>query len=205
MNRVREFVFETASTEDRVEYLSVHLLKAASVGRTIARLCIQMGVTPMLTATMCDILKKSIFKNFEGIDTTNNLMAPAVETGVNSGLLDIAKHVMDGTVFEEDALVDIVNAKFDTGELDVTDAAVNKIPDGRLQECVNMHRTGNWGPFMSEEDIKGNNTNAAKTTGTIFSIHRIHEERQDDDIDNKLYIITEADRSKTTVMLPEEY
>ena len=58
------------------------------------------------------------------------------------------------------------------------------------------HRQGDWGD-LDEDDIKANR--AALHYGTrLLSAYEISADR-------KLWIITEADRSSTTLLLPEEY
>lgn len=51
--------------------------------------------------------------------------------------------------------------------------------------------------YFSEEDAQANNV-ALGTGGRLFSSYR-------DSDGTKIWIITEADRSVTTILLPEEY
>jgi hypothetical protein len=63
-------------------------------------------------------------------------------------------------------------------------------------EFTERHRQGDWGD-LDQEDINANNQ-ALLTGARLLSAYRI-------DADTKLWIITEADRKATTLLLPEEY
>ena len=64
---------------------------------------------------------------------------------------------------------------------------------------LNRHATGDWGD-LDPEDAKLND--AALTSGEdrIFSVYK-----RDGIPDGKIWIITERDRSATTVLFPSEY
>lgn len=57
------------------------------------------------------------------------------------------------------------------------------------------HFSGDWGDV--ESDDADANEAALEHDGRIFSVYKVDG--------TKIWIITEADRSRTTVMLPEEY
>jgi hypothetical protein len=61
---------------------------------------------------------------------------------------------------------------------------------------IARHVTGDWGDL--EGDDKQPNDAALKDGGRIFSAYRLVD-------DKKLWIITEADRSSTTILLPSAY
>ncbi len=61
--------------------------------------------------------------------------------------------------------------------------------------CLARHQNGDWGD-LDEEDKETNNK-ALKLEGRILSAYTVH--------DTKIWIITEWDRSVTTILLPEEY
>lgn len=60
---------------------------------------------------------------------------------------------------------------------------------------LGRHVRGDWGD-LSEED-KALNDEAVKNGGRIFSSYNFGNE--------KIWIITEADRSATTILFPDEY
>jgi hypothetical protein len=61
---------------------------------------------------------------------------------------------------------------------------------------LQRHLDGEWGD-ISEEDREANNS-ALENGGRLLSAYRIGN-------GVKLWVITEADRSVTTVLLPDEY
>lgn len=63
-------------------------------------------------------------------------------------------------------------------------------------EQLRRHHRGDWGD-LDAEDIATNNA-ALKNGGRLFSAYQITASV-------KLWIITEADRSVTTLLLPEDY
>ena len=62
---------------------------------------------------------------------------------------------------------------------------------------MRRHHCGDWGDGLCEEDKQANETSL--TDGTrLLSCYHVGNAR-------RIYIITEADRSLTTTLLPEEY
>lgn len=61
---------------------------------------------------------------------------------------------------------------------------------------LQRHATGDWGTMDAED--KAANDQALKSGGRIFSAYVLST-------GVKLWVITEADRSATTFLLPEEY
>ena len=72
----------------------------------------------------------------------------------------------------------------------------NEIGVLELQICMHRHQNGDWGGIC-EEDKKVNNE-ALKYGDRLVSAYKSHK-------GVKFWIITEADRSVTTVLLPSEY
>ena len=64
-------------------------------------------------------------------------------------------------------------------------------------EYLARHHVGDWGDALCEEDKQANN-DALKHGSRIFSSYNLND-------DQKLWIITESDRSSTCVLLPSEY
>jgi hypothetical protein len=93
-----------------------------------------------------------------------------------------------------------MGSKFNAGRLCVTMGINNRVADDvRFAEFVTLslskHFRGDWGD-LSEED-KVENEQALINDGRLFSAHV-------SDL-AKIWIITEADRSATTVLFPHEY
>jgi hypothetical protein len=74
-----------------------------------------------------------------------------------------------------------------------------------LGECFGRYTNEDWGD-MCEEDIKTNN-DALKFGERIFASYNLPDDLklETNDSDNKIWIITEWDRSVTTVLFPSEY
>jgi hypothetical protein len=88
-----------------------------------------------------------------------------------------------------------MTSKFSPGRMVITRAAQEEIPELTVHQALRRHLQGDWGD-LSEED-KQSNEEALKDGGRLFSSYVVNE--------LKFWIITEADRSATTVMLPSDY
>ena len=86
--------------------------------------------------------------------------------------------------------------KFSLGHLVATPNALNHIPDNEIMASLARHVSGDWGT-LDPEDVQSNER-ALRGGGRLFSAYRSSQ-------DIKFWIITEADRSATTVLLPEDY
>jgi hypothetical protein len=85
---------------------------------------------------------------------------------------------------------------FSLGAVVITPAALEKLDAAGVQMALERHHNGDWGD-VCEHDRRENEI--ALTEGArLFSVYR-------DRSSTKFYIITEADRSVTTVLLPEDY
>lgn len=93
----------------------------------------------------------------------------------------------------------ISGAKFNLGGLMITPGAAEAIEaDGQYPlEFVVRHVTGDWGE-LDDEDKETNET-ALQYGYRLLSAYRTKESQ------TKIWIITESDRSVTTILLPEEY
>jgi hypothetical protein len=91
-----------------------------------------------------------------------------------------------------------LNSLFPLGGLFATPGAIIAANDAddNLIIYVNRHAAGDWGD-LSHEDMLANA--AALSAGTrLLSVYHLKDER-------KVWVITEAGRSATTILLPEEY
>lgn len=84
---------------------------------------------------------------------------------------------------------------FRTGLFVATPGAIEAFTQDEFAACLNRHRAGDWGD-ISEDDRKENEY-SVKHGFRILSAYNVRGKR--------LWIITEADRSTTTALLPEEY
>lgn len=88
------------------------------------------------------------------------------------------------------------NPKFPLGRLVATPDALEQLTQHDILTALGRHASGDWGD-CSEEDRQENDFSLAKGF-RILSVY--HSQRG-----KKFWIITEADRSATTVLLPENY
>ena len=87
--------------------------------------------------------------------------------------------------------------RFPLGRIVVTPGAAKALSDSNLQALVLLrrHQTGDWGS-VPPEDAKENEL-SLREGFRIISSYKV--------ADTKVWIITEANRSLTTILLPSEY
>lgn len=85
------------------------------------------------------------------------------------------------------------------GQVVATPAVLSEIPDAEIRRALGRHRHGDWGVCCSE-DWKANNVSWRKGA-RILSVYEYTRGKDT----KKFWIITEADRSYTTVLLPSDY
>lgn len=95
-----------------------------------------------------------------------------------------------------------MNKKFDYGKIYLTRGVNNLVAEdskfaGFVLKSLRRHISGDWGE-MAEEDKQANDEAFANGRLRIFSAYQTEGLR-------KIWIITEADRSATTILFPEEY
>lgn len=86
--------------------------------------------------------------------------------------------------------------KFPLGQVVATLGALAEIPPDEIQAALRRHHCGDWGN-LTEDDWKENEQSLANMF-RLFSVYCTKG-------GIKFYIITERDRSVTTVLLPDEY
>lgn len=85
---------------------------------------------------------------------------------------------------------------FPLGQLLMTPGARDGVPPNEMFHALRRHARGDWGE-LDGHDLEANNR-AIKDGGRLLSAYRTKS-------GTKFWIITEADRSSTTVLLPDEY
>ena len=90
------------------------------------------------------------------------------------------------------------SAKFHLGQIVATPGALEALESASQTpvEFLSRHASGDWGELDSE-DIQAND-DALKTGARLLSAYHLAD-------DTKIWIITEADRSSTCILLPSEY
>ena len=86
--------------------------------------------------------------------------------------------------------------KFSLGRVVISKNALGVLDDKDVQNALTRHASGDWGD-VCEGDRKENEFSIEKYL-RLFSIYHSRD-------DTKFWIITEADRSYTTVLLPSDY
>lgn len=93
-----------------------------------------------------------------------------------------------------------MTVKFDTGRVVCTTNFKNTVGEPTwlaiMSDVVRRHSSGDWGD-LTEED-RQSNEDALKNGERLMSVYTT-------DNNVKLWVITEWDRSVTTVLLPEDY
>lgn len=98
--------------------------------------------------------------------------------------------------------------KFSLGQVLVTSGingviAVEKPFQKLVNASLSRHHRGDWGD-CSEEDARAND-HALKDGSRIFSVYHLPDDLKWVSREEKIWIITEADRSATMVLWPSEY
>jgi hypothetical protein len=93
---------------------------------------------------------------------------------------------------------------FQLGQVVITRNALEHLEKKGLSpfKFLNRHRRNDWGD-LCEEDIQANN-NALVSGDQIFSSYHIDSTELEADL-NRVWVITEHDRSVTTILLPVDY
>lgn len=89
-----------------------------------------------------------------------------------------------------------VNPRFDSGRLMITRNAKDVLPRVEVNAAINRHLSGDWGD-VCQPDWQANE-DALKHGGRLLSVYHTRD-------DVTFWIITEADFSATTVLLPSDY
>lgn len=89
-----------------------------------------------------------------------------------------------------------ITPKFTLGQLVATSNALQTIPAEDIQHALARHVQGDWGDLDAED--KAANEAALKEGSRLLSAYHSADK-------TKFWIITEADRTVTTVLLPEDY
>jgi hypothetical protein len=91
---------------------------------------------------------------------------------------------------------DGVGRKFPLGQVVMTTNAARTLQDDEVGTALANHMHGDWGDVCPED--RAENERALANGGRLFSVYH-------DGSGVKFWIITEADRSATTVLLPDDY
>jgi hypothetical protein len=93
----------------------------------------------------------------------------------------------------------IIETRFPFGQVVVTPGAIEQAGDSMERSFLSMlsrHGAGDWGD-LEQEDKDSNDSALTNSDARLFSAYEMPE--------GKYWVITEWDRSVTTILLPEEY
>ena len=85
---------------------------------------------------------------------------------------------------------------FELGRVLITPGAEDLLPPDQIDRALARHAVGDWGELCGE-DVQLNNK-ALQTGDRLLSAYRTSD-------GDKFWIITEAEREYTTILLPSEY
>jgi hypothetical protein len=89
-----------------------------------------------------------------------------------------------------------MSAKFTLGQLVITTNAQATLSPESVLPAITRHASGDWGEL--DDHDRQENELSLKRGFRLVSVYR-------DANNTKFYIITEADRSVTTILLPDDY
>jgi hypothetical protein len=92
-------------------------------------------------------------------------------------------------------LIALATAKFPLGQIVMTANASDQLAAEDIQQGLTRHAAGDWGEVC--EGDREENELSLKEGFRLLSVYRSGE--------TKFWIITERDRSVTTVLMPEDY
>ncbi len=90
----------------------------------------------------------------------------------------------------------VARTRLGLGRVVATPGVLDEIPKAEIFAALQRHQRGDWGDLTGQD--KRANDEAFQNGGRILSAYRSSG-------DLTFWIITEADRSYTMVLLPEEY
>ena len=93
---------------------------------------------------------------------------------------------------------ELITCKFTLGRTVATPGALRLLEEAGQgpAEFLNRHHRGDWGDVCGEDGEA--NDHALKSGGRLLSVYRTSQGAE-------IWIITEADRSATTLLLPDDY
>lgn len=86
--------------------------------------------------------------------------------------------------------------KFPLGQVVSTSGALDSVPNNEMQTALRRHHAGDWGDLNEHDRLE--NEQGLLIGSRLFSAYKTNS-------GVKFWIITEHDRSLTTVLLPSEY
>lgn len=92
-------------------------------------------------------------------------------------------------------IVVAATSRFPLGQIVMTPGARDTFTPEQIAEAIRRHSRGDWGDICKSD--ANENELSLKAGNRLMSVYTFGED--------KLWVITEADRSSTTALLPDEY
>jgi hypothetical protein len=86
--------------------------------------------------------------------------------------------------------------RFQFGRVVITPNALSSVPPEEVRAALQRHVSGDWGDVDDDDRLENEDSLACNLR--LFSVYHTSA-------GEKFWIITEADRSSTTVLLPKDY
>ena len=93
-------------------------------------------------------------------------------------------------------MIEAMRVRFSLGRVVITANAQRVLPDQEVRLALQRHLLGDWGDCCAEDRLA--NEAALRSGERLLSVYHTA-------CDVRFWIVTEADRSATTVLLPEDY
>jgi hypothetical protein len=103
--------------------------------------------------------------------------------------------IADGVLTDAAGIIPPGRAKFPLGRLIITTNAGERLPPQAVSAALSRHASGDWGELCASD--ANQNAYALKHGCRLLSVYASSAGR--------FWIITEADRSVTTILMPEDY
>jgi hypothetical protein len=93
-------------------------------------------------------------------------------------------------------MIIVLEGKFSAGQLVITPGALESVPCEDFVKALQHHVSGDWGDVCPED--REENDRSVREGGRLLSAYVTGS-------GTRFWLITEGDRSVTTILLPDEY
>jgi hypothetical protein len=166
-------------------------------GRVTATTCLSQDGTP--TAVIDRVVRVSLNRHGMTLvhrpDGTVNTWFGEIYDSRREGGLAAVRRLVSLQKSAQEFVDSLKEPPFEMGRLVPTPSVASRFSDDALAGIVSRHIDCDWGE-VCDEDWDANDL-AVETDERLLSAYTVNDER--------LWVITEADRSVTTILRPEEY
>jgi hypothetical protein len=151
----------------------------------------------LISTTLYEVRSNKLIFNLltpQGFISLAEYTSGSSDTGTDSSKFN---SVSKTSVRSKSISPDRNNNAIPLGSVVVTANARSILTDFDISSALLRHQSGDWGDILSEADMRANNS-AVKNGDRILSAYKSTD-------GEKFWIITECDRSYTTILMPEDY